>query len=178
MLTTCHRRRAPEAGLATTSICNPRGGMQATWPPPRIPGPMEKTSLQSQTTKLWASTGHYPHIPGSLCRYALPRDPRHGANCPEGAHDLPQNGKFPQESATAGTSQKPQLCLSHPSISSARVNSWTLVSSNFRPLSYGQETVTGGQPTSRGGSKIKAEHQGLCDLRGKEFLPPATGTAD
>ena len=47
MLTSCHQRReqVPEAGLATTSICNPRGGMQATWPPPRVPGAVEKTSL-------------------------------------------------------------------------------------------------------------------------------------
>lgn len=145
MLTSCHERRerAPEAGLAMTSICNPRGGMQATWPPPRVPGPMEKTPLQSQTAKLWAGTGHYPHIPGSLCRYALPRDPRHRANCPEGAHDLPQTGKFPQESATAGTPHKPQMCVLHPSISSAQVNNWTLVSSNFQPFSYVQETEEG-----------------------------------
>lgn len=33
-------------------------------------------------TELWASTGHCPYLPGSLCSLALPRDPWPGANFP------------------------------------------------------------------------------------------------
>ena len=117
MLTSRHHRReqVPEAGLATTSICNPPGGMQATWPPPKS----TRGSGKDITGPKPPSYEQFPHIPGSLCRYALPRDPQHRANYPEGAHDLPQTASFPQDSATAGTPHKPQLCLLHPSISSA-----------------------------------------------------------
>lgn len=146
-----------------TSICNPEeecrppGHHQSTRANGKdttaVPSRQAMSRHRSLSTHSW-----------ELCRYALPRDPRHRANCPEGPYDLPQTGKFPQESGSRHTPQTPNVCLAPLHLLSP---SKQLNPSKQQLSSPSHMCRKQGRAAYNGGSKIKAEHQGLCDPRGK-----------
>ena len=87
------------------------------------------------TTRLWADTGYFPHLAGSLNSLNVLRDPQPGANSSGRAHNPSQivtasnRSLLPQ--ALPGTSQ---LCLPYPPLSSAWASKWALISLGLCPL--------------------------------------------
>lgn len=107
-------------------------------------------SATAIATELWASTGHCPYLPGSLCSLALPRDPWPRANFPGRMQFASGCSNFLQASATTGTTNTSPLCLLFPSLPLAWVSKWALISLSccFCPFCLDREqTMEGGLQT-------------------------------
>lgn len=173
----------PEAELVTALVCSLRGRHTGQLPSRPVGVPQAGDEQRRRPNprglrcrKLRAGTSHSPHLPGA-------REPWH---C-RGSHDL---GPVPLgECLTCLRLQQlrrplpPQALLARSTLAChfppSSQPSW--VSESDTPLCLPHLVWVGNRHQSvayRGRAKPMCEPQRLCDQRGSEFPPAATGAAD
>ena len=127
------------------------------------------TPEEAATTKLWAGIAYNQHFPGNLCSLALLKDTRLRASPPTRVHNPAQIVMIPHTPQLLQALPKHPSCGFHTFLSPSLDEKVSPCKPLILTLWSGWKKDSGGWPTSRGGPKNKAEHQGLCEQRRREI---------